>query len=371
MISSFGNKGKAERIRVMKKEKNLFVMIASMTILLFVLGTAVIYLNGENLHSVMEHIIWGVIGFGLVRVCICKIPYDKYQKYTPHIFGVALVLQLLLQTPLGVDDLGIRTWIGWNGNHVFRPALFLVVAAILFLAYCVSRWKWDSENLVNDIMKYKLDDEAEITGGRHVWKAFWKRHGLFVISVLLLAVGVKISYYPDTFVYLAAVILVCSFIMPERWTGRLLHFLLLLVIVGVCGFLRDIFGTDYSIGFQLMESEIVWNTETLSGGGWKLAAGVVVCIVVILLVGSIFAVARIAGKRKDVFGMILAAGVGTHLLTAFVIDFLQIFLGLYVSVYGIPFLTFYESMTVVYILEIAIVAVVLLKNGNMCKDNPR
>lgn len=77
--------------------------------------------------------------FGVVcMLIISTIDYRKYKKFTYLFFGAALVLMILVLTPLGVSVNGAKRWLGIGDFLTFQPSEIMKVALVLATATYMS-----------------------------------------------------------------------------------------------------------------------------------------------------------------------------------------------------------------------------------------
>ena len=82
------------------------------------------------------------LGFGIVGVIfmlvISKIDYRKYKKLSYLFFGIAIILMILVLTPLGVSVNGAKRWLGVGSFFRFQPSEIMKIALIFATATYVS-----------------------------------------------------------------------------------------------------------------------------------------------------------------------------------------------------------------------------------------
>jgi len=123
-----------------------FLMIASTALLLTVFGlvmvlsatSATAVANGESpLDGALRQAIFAVLGIPLMFL-ISRIPIPFLKKMAwPALFG-AVALQMLVFTPLGIDDAGNRNWIRIAGFSL-QPSEFIKLALAIWIAYVLLR----------------------------------------------------------------------------------------------------------------------------------------------------------------------------------------------------------------------------------------
>ncbi|MBO9625551.1 MAG: putative lipid II flippase FtsW [Microbacterium sp.] len=123
-----------------------FLMIASAALLLTIFGivmvlsatSATAVSKGENpMDGALRQGIFAVLGVPLMFL-ISRFPVDFLKKMAwPMLFG-SVALQLLVFTPLGVDDAGNRNWIRVAGFSL-QPSEFIKIALAVWIAYVLMR----------------------------------------------------------------------------------------------------------------------------------------------------------------------------------------------------------------------------------------
>lgn len=72
-----------------------------------------------------------------LAIIISMIDYHILKYFTTILYGLAVVLMLLVKTPLGVESHGARRWLQLGPLPQFQPAEIAKIAAIVCLAYMV------------------------------------------------------------------------------------------------------------------------------------------------------------------------------------------------------------------------------------------
>ncbi len=132
--------------RIFTPVSSEFVMLASTALLLTVFGLVMVLsatsataaASGDSpLEGVLKQGVFAVIGVPLMFL-ISRLPIAFLKKIAwPALFGTVL-LQLLVFTPLGIEDGGNRNWIGIAG-FTLQPSEFLKLALALWIAYVLMR----------------------------------------------------------------------------------------------------------------------------------------------------------------------------------------------------------------------------------------
>ena len=147
--SSTGSGGLAARVSLGRRFTPVsteFLMIASAALMLTIFGlvmvlsatSATAVSNGENpMDGALRQGIFAVLGVPLMFL-ISRLPIAFLKRMAwPALFG-AIALQLLVFTPLGIEDGGNRNWIMIAG-FTLQPSEFLKLALALWIGYVLLR----------------------------------------------------------------------------------------------------------------------------------------------------------------------------------------------------------------------------------------
>lgn len=136
-------------IRVKGSPDRLFL---TLVLILLCLGTVMVFSasypsalakEGDSLYYVKRQLLYMAVGF--VGMIACSlIPYDWYRRLAIPVFCVAIVLLLLVFTPLGIERDEARRWIG-VGGFTFQPSEAMKPALVLMLAWYLDRYR---ENVI-------------------------------------------------------------------------------------------------------------------------------------------------------------------------------------------------------------------------------
>lgn len=96
---------------------------------------------GNDMFFLRKQLIFAVGGFWLMLL-VSNVKYTVYKKYSKHIFVGAIILMLLVQTPLGVEAGGSARWLNLFGIQ-FQPSELMKVAIIIHLPAVLLRYKSD------------------------------------------------------------------------------------------------------------------------------------------------------------------------------------------------------------------------------------
>ncbi len=117
---------------------------------LLMFGTVMVYsasigMSESSLFAKFKptHFLWRQMAFiavsSLLAWAAFQIPLAQWQKYSPHLFVIALVLLLIVLTPLGKAANNARRWIPIGGFSI-QPSELMKLAVIIFTAsYCVRK----------------------------------------------------------------------------------------------------------------------------------------------------------------------------------------------------------------------------------------
>lgn len=123
-----------------------FLMIASAALLLTIFGivmvlsatSATAVANGENpMGGALRQGIFAVLGVPIMFL-ISRLPVGTLKKLAWPLLFASVALQLLVFTPLGVEDGGNRNWIG-IGSFTLQPSEFIKLSLAIWIAYVLLR----------------------------------------------------------------------------------------------------------------------------------------------------------------------------------------------------------------------------------------
>ncbi|ROS46105.1 putative lipid II flippase FtsW [Curtobacterium sp. PhB78] len=127
-------------------ESSTFYTILGVTLFLVVFGVVMVLSSSSVEQYAATHDFFGaasrqglyaVLGIPLMLVA-SRIPTRLWRKWAMRLLGAALVLQLLVYTPLGIDVQGNRNWIGIGSftaqpSEVVKLGLVLGIGAIMYV----------------------------------------------------------------------------------------------------------------------------------------------------------------------------------------------------------------------------------------------
>lgn len=95
---------------------------------------------GNDMYYFSKQTIIGLFSF-VVMLFVSKIDYHFYGAFSFEIYIFAMIMMVLVQTPLGVTIYGARRWIQLPGNLTLQPSEITKIAVILFISYELCRMK--------------------------------------------------------------------------------------------------------------------------------------------------------------------------------------------------------------------------------------
>lgn len=266
------------------------------------------------LQSQLQKVTLGVV----LLIGALRVDYRWYQRLIYPILGVTFVMLILVLIPgIGAVQNGSRRWFSLGGMS-FQPAEVAKLAALMYLAYSVSKKG--------------------------------KRMGSFSIGLVphLVMIGLMVGLLmlqPD---FGSSVILLSLMMILMFVSGAKLSYLFLMTLLGAVGAYFAISGSEYrmkrimafldpwshrqDIGYQINESLIAVGASGLQGRGlgngtgklgyvpelWNDFIGTIIAeelgILGVVLLASLFVALiwrglRIALRSNDAFGMYLAFGI--------------------------------------------------------------
>lgn len=146
---SGGSGGLAARVSLGRRFAPLsteFLMIASAALLLTIFGlvmvlsatSATAVSRGENpMDGALRQGVFAVLGVPLMFL-ISRVPISFLKKLAWPALFLAVALQMVVFTPLGIEDGGNRNWIG-IGSFTLQPSEFMKIALAIWIAFVLLR----------------------------------------------------------------------------------------------------------------------------------------------------------------------------------------------------------------------------------------
>ena len=145
-------------------------------------------------HQAITQCVYCVIGI-VAGVAAMHMPVDWYRRFAGVLLGLAVVLQLITFTPLGVSVNGNAGWVGIPGKFTMQPAEFMK------LMLCI----WLPRAMQQASQRFKRDGMVA-----YVWPAFF-----FGVCLLTVLGGKDVGTAMILVIIGAAAFLVGGF--PLRW----------------------------------------------------------------------------------------------------------------------------------------------------------
>jgi len=282
-------------------------------------------------YYLKQQLLKGVLIGGIGFFAASRLPYRYYKKWAPLFFVVAIILTILLFTPLGMEFNNARRWLKL-GPFIFQPNEILKIAFIIYLSTWLSQKNIPQKNSFITVIAFLIF--------------------LGVVGVLMIAQPATSSFF-----ILSATALIIYFLSGIKIRYLLITFLIALLLLGG-GFLilKKFFPNDYRIqrissylkfdyknadilgkDYQLNQSLMAVGSGGLTGVGFGNAIskynnylpepigdsifaiiaqefGLLGSIVLILLyLGILLGGFQIAKKCPDEFGKLLSFGIVTSI----------------------------------------------------------
>ena len=284
---------------------------------------------GADPHTYLKkQLLWGALGV-VAMFITASIDYRRFRRWTPVIYGAALLLLLAVLSPAGQRVNGAKAWIGLPGGFQVEPSEFAKLGLVLGTAWILSRRRIEPMESKN----------AGRPGMKDVGLAVLAAAPLIVLVEREPALGVMLVLV----VTLAAMIVISG--IRLYWVGSLLavvavgiytigriHLLRGYQLTRLTSFLHP--GNDLAgVGYNALQAKTAVGSGGMFGHGlfhgtftagnfvpsvqtdfiFTVAGeelGFVGCAVIVVLIGFIvFRAIRSAAVADDMFGMLVASGV--------------------------------------------------------------
>lgn len=88
----------------------------------------------DMFYFLKRQMIWVILGIGTMGFCM-SIPYVTWRNFANIIYGISILCQLLLFTPLGIKINGQTRWLGLGETLSFQPSELTKLGVIIFLSH--------------------------------------------------------------------------------------------------------------------------------------------------------------------------------------------------------------------------------------------
>ena len=93
---------------------------------------------GDSMHFFKRQALFCAVGLVIMYV-VSRIDYHIYAKYAKYIYGLAIFMMALVQTPLGIEVNGARRWLKLPFDQQLQPSEIAKIAAILLIPVIVCK----------------------------------------------------------------------------------------------------------------------------------------------------------------------------------------------------------------------------------------
>ncbi|MEG0355073.1 MAG: FtsW/RodA/SpoVE family cell cycle protein, partial [Lachnospiraceae bacterium] len=95
--------------------------------------------NGDSMFYLKRQGLISFFSFGVMWI-VSKVDYHVYARYAKAIYMLAIVLMVLVQTPLGIENYGARRWLSIPGTgQQIQPSEMAKIAVILFIPVLICK----------------------------------------------------------------------------------------------------------------------------------------------------------------------------------------------------------------------------------------
>lgn len=169
--------------------------------------------EGARFSSVaLSQILFGIVGGTIALSVAANIHYRTWRKYAFYLMLGALVLTLLVFTPLGMEHGGAKRWV-MLGSFSFQPAEFLKIAFVVYLATWMSGMQ------------------------KHIGSLY---RGSLPLALIVAGVGVIMLLQPDTdtFAIMAAAALAMFIAAGGKWRDVAIAIGIGLILIATLAYFR-------------------------------------------------------------------------------------------------------------------------------------
>lgn len=327
--------------------------------------------NNDPTYLLMNQLKYSIAGLVLMLL-VANFPYPWLKKVAWLAIFMAVVLILMLKTPLGVTVKGATRWIRVPGIGQFQVAEPVKVAVIVFTAALISKYGSKMKTMKDFVL-------------------------LMIPGVLTFLMIWKISNNMSTAIILLGINFIMAFVVHPKYAP-----FVALAVVGVVGVIGIIYYTmnyaDPDSGFRLariqawldpysFESDTAYQSLQglyAIGSGGLMGKGLgnsiqklgkipepyndmifaIICeelgifgagLVIVLFIYFLYRIYSIAQSAEDLFGRLLAIGVFAHVALQVVLN-LMVVTGMFPTTgVTLPFFSYGGTATVFLLIEIGIV----------------
>lgn len=174
-------------------DRPLFLLIMLLlcfgSVMVFSASYAYAYSRYDNsAYFIQKHLMWVAVGI-IAMLVVSKLPYKLFRKWTPVLFGAALLL-LILVLVIGTSEDDAKRWLAF-GPISFQPSEVMKIALIMMLAWLAQKYR----------SKIMLKDRTPKT----YFKSFWFGTIFPLIFVLVACVLVMLENHLSGTIILFAI----------------------------------------------------------------------------------------------------------------------------------------------------------------------
>lgn len=131
--------------KIIKKQKHIDYTFAAVVLMLLAFGLIMVfsassasahYRMEDTFYYIKRQFLWAVLGL-IFMYGVSHIPYKVYHKLALPILGGAVLLLIVVLTPLGIEINGAQRWLGFS-ILTFQPSEIAKFALVIFLAKSLS-----------------------------------------------------------------------------------------------------------------------------------------------------------------------------------------------------------------------------------------
>ena len=284
---------------------------------------------GADPHAYLKkQLLWGVLGVLLMFVT-ASIDYRWFRRWTPAIYGAALLLLLAVLSPAGQSVNGAKAWIALPGGFQIEPSEFAKLGLIVCTAYLLSRRRIEPMKPGRAGRPGMRDVALAALAAAPLIILVEREPALGVMLVLVVTLAGMVVLSGIRLYWVASLLAVAAL---GVYTGARMHLLKGYQLTRLTAFLHpssDLAGAGYNglqakiaVGSGGMFGQGLFH-GTFTGGNFVPSVqtdfiftvageelGFVGCAVIVALLGIVvFRAIRIAAVADDMFGMLVASGV--------------------------------------------------------------
>jgi rod shape determining protein RodA len=284
---------------------------------------------GENPHIYLEkQLLWGGLGVILMFIT-ASIDYRWFRRWTPVIYGAALLLLLAVLSPAGQSVNGAKAWIALPGGFQIEPSEFAKLGLVLAVAWVLSRRRIEPSEPKKAGRPGMKDVILAVLAAAPLIALVEREPALGVMLVLVVTLALMIVVSGIRLYWVGGLLAAAA---AALYAVAHLHLLKGYQLTRLTAFLHpqsDLAGAGYNglqakiaVGSGGLFGQGLFH-GTFTGGNFVPSVqtdfiftvageelGFVGCAVIVFLLGVVvFRAIRAAAVADDMFGMLVASGV--------------------------------------------------------------